>query len=432
MPRVLDAMADGLRDLIGFGHRNHNLLFVVVACITMLVLAIISGYWFFYRGFYVLVGLTAVCFVWARIHAGALEVRVDRANDRLQVGQQAEAKVRLQSHSSFTKIWLEAQDETNMPGNPVRTVVTLPAQSTRNWRVSMHCARRGIYGAGPLKITTGDPFGLFRITKHFGDRQQLLVLPRPEELPYFWSPVAQLPGEGTVRRRTHYVTPNASGIRDYYPGDSYNRIHWRSTARMGRLMVKTFEMDPTSNVWILLDLDGAVQAGEGDESTEEYGVRIATSLAYHFVQSNRMLGVMAFGEETVMLEPTRGSQQYGRILEGMAVARATGHTPLAEVLEEENRRFGRHTTLLIITPSADRAWLASLETTVQQGTRAAVVLLDAMSFGAEGAAQLSLEALSAIGVPAYVVRAGSDISLMLGPAGLATEQTPDRAKAAAR
>ena len=432
MPRVLDALADGLRALLRFSNRNHNLLFVVGALLTLGVLAVISGYWFFYRGAYVLAGLVGVCFVWARIHAGALEVRVERANDRLQVGQQAEARVRLKSRSSFTKVWLEAEDETNMPGNPVRTVVTLPAQGVRNWKVSMHCARRGIYGAGPLTITTGDPFGLFRITKQFGDRHQLLVLPRPEELPYFWSPVAQLPGEGTVRRRTHYVTPNASGVREYYPGDSYNRIHWRSTARLGRPMVKTFEMDPTSNVWVLVDLEGAVQAGEGDESTEEYAVRIATSLAYHFVQSNRMLGVMAHGEERVMLEPTRGSQQYGRILEAMAVARASGSTSLAEVLQEESRRFGRHTTLLVITPSSNEAWLTSLETTVQQGTRAAVVLLDAESFGAEGRPALPLEALSALGVPAYVVRGGSDISLMLGPAGLATESTPERQKAVAR
>ena len=392
MPRVLDAMADGLRALLRFCHRNHNLLFVVAALVTMAVLAIISGYWFFYRGAYVLAGLIGVCFVWARIHAGGLEVRVERANDRLQVGQLAEARVRLKSHSSFTKVWLEAEDQTNMPGNPVRTVVTIPAQGTRNWKVIMHCARRGIYGAGPLKITTGDPFGLFRITKKFGDRHQLLVLPRPEELPYFSSPVAQLPGEGTVRRRTHYVTPNASGIREYYPGDSYNRIHWRTTARLGRPMVKTFEMDPTSNVWVLLDLDEAVQAGEGDESTEEYAVRIATSLAYHFVQSNRMLGVMAYGEETVLLEPTRGSQQYGRILEAMAVARATGSSPLAELLEEENRRFGRHTTLIVITASSSDAWLRSLETTVQQGTRAAVILLDAESFGAADRPTLPLEA----------------------------------------
>ena len=255
------------------------------------------------------------------------------------------------------------------------------------------------------------------------------MLPRPEELPYFWSPVAQLPGEGIVRRRTHYVTPNASGVREYYPGDSYNRIHWRSTARLGRLMVKTFEMDPTSNVWVLLDLDRSVQAGEGDESTEEYGVRIATSLAYHFVQSNRVLGLIAYGDETVILDPTRGSQQYGRILEAMAVARAAGGTSLSRVLEEENRRFGRHTTLLVVTPSSDEAWLPSLESAVQHGTRAAVVLLDAVTFGAEDTPPLPLESFAAIGVPAYVVRCRSDISLMLGPAGLAGQATYERPKA---
>ena len=432
MRRVLDAMADGLRAFLRFSYRNHNLLFVLAALGTMSVLAAISGYWFFYRAAYVLGGLVAVCFVWARIHAGGLVVQVERENDRLQVGQQSEARVRLKSRSSFTKVWLEAEDKTDMPGAPARTVVTLPAQGTRNWKLSVPCARRGVYTAGPVRITTGDPFGLFRLTRDYGERRQLLVLPRPEELPYFWSPVAQLPGEGTVRRRTHYVTPNASGVRDYYPGDSYNRIHWRSTARLGRLMVKTFEMDPTSNVWVLLDLEGHVQAGEGDDSTEEYSVRIATSLAYHFVQSNRMLGLMAYGDETVILDPTRGSQQYGRILEAMAVARASGATPLNLVLEEEGRRFGRHTTLIVITPSSDKKWLPSLETTVQQGTRAAVVLLDADSFGAEGSTPLPLDDLSAIGVPAYVVRCGADISLMLGPAGMATESAPERRKAALR
>jgi uncharacterized protein (DUF58 family) len=427
--RVLDAMADGLRSFLLFCYRNHNLLFVLAALGTMAVLAVISGYWFFYRATYVLAGLVALCFIWARVQAGALEVQVERANDRLQVGQEAEARVRLKSDSNFTKIWLEAEDKTDMPGRHARTVVTLPSRGTRNWKVSLNCSRRGVFSAGPVRITTGDPFGLFRLSQDYGERQQILVLPRPEELPYFWSPVAQLPGEGIVRRRTHYVTPNASGVREYYPGDSYNRIHWRSTARLGRLMVKTFEMDPTSNVWVLLDLNESVQAGEGDESTEEYGVRIATSLAYHFVQSNRVLGLIAYGHETVVLDPTRGSQQYGRILEAMAVARATGTTSLDRVLEEENRRFGRHTTLLVVTPSAGDEWLPAMESAVQHGTRAAVVLLDAASFGANEAPALPLESLAAIGVPAYTVRAGSDISLMLGPAGLAGESTYERPKA---
>src|SRR3990172_3025118 len=144
MPRVLDAMADGLRALLRFCYRNHNLLFVLAALATMVVLAVISGYWFFSRAAYVLGGLVPICFIWARIHAGSLHVGVDGANDRLQVGQEAEARVRLKSGSSFTKIWLETEDETDMPGKPARTVLTLPAHGTRNWRVSMNCTRRGV------------------------------------------------------------------------------------------------------------------------------------------------------------------------------------------------------------------------------------------------------------------------------------------------
>src|SRR6266498_3975516 len=106
-------MADGLRAFLRFCYRNHNLLFVLAALGTMSVLAIISGYWFFYRAAYVLGGLVAVCLIWARIHAGKLEVTVERASDRLQVGQQAEARVRLKSRSSFTKVWLEAEDESD-------------------------------------------------------------------------------------------------------------------------------------------------------------------------------------------------------------------------------------------------------------------------------------------------------------------------------
>src|SRR5688572_14726030 len=104
MPGLLDALADALRAFLRFCYRNQNLLFVVGALATLAVLAVISGYWFFYRGAYVLAGLIGVCFVWARIHAGGLEVRVDRASDRLQVGQEAEARVRLRSRSSVTKV----------------------------------------------------------------------------------------------------------------------------------------------------------------------------------------------------------------------------------------------------------------------------------------------------------------------------------------
>lgn len=405
--------------------RNQNLFFVLIALGWAAVLAGVTGHWLFYRGAYILGALIPICYIWARIHARGLEVEIERTTDRLQVGQEFETRLFLKSNSIFTKLWLEIEDQTNMPGKPPKTVITLPAKGARNWKVRMRCGRRGIFNAGPIKITTGDPFGLFRITRRFGVKSKLLVLPQPEELPYFWAPAAMLPGEGTVRARTHYVTPNASGVREYYPGDSYSRIHWKSTARLGRLMVKTFEMDPTSNIWICLDMHKDVQRGQGDESTEEYGVRVAASLANHFLQSNRSCGLMAFGREPIILDPARGADQLARILESLATVEATGKKPLAEFLQEEGRRIGRHTTLIIITPSTNQEWVLTLSQLLHQGARAAAVLLNADTFGGEEQ-ELPLDQLGAMSTVTYVVPAQSDISLMLGPSGVRGESLLER------
>jgi uncharacterized protein (DUF58 family) len=69
-------------------------------------------------------------------------------------------------------------------------------------------------------------------------------------------------GGDALRRRTHYITTNASGVRDYAPGDPFNRIHWKSTARKDRLIVKEFELDPLADVWLILDLWSGAHYGD--------------------------------------------------------------------------------------------------------------------------------------------------------------------------
>jgi uncharacterized protein (DUF58 family) len=419
-----------MRRLFRLLRRNLNLLMVLAAFGTMLGLAVVSGSALLYRAAYVIGGLVPVSFVWARANLRGLAVDVERPADRLQVGGRAEARVRVSSSTWYTRLWLELEDVTDMPGPPARSVITLPAKGQRNWKVSLPCRRRGVFSVGPVRITTGDPFGLFRFSRSYGESRSLLVYPLPEELPAFRIPPAQLPGEGTQRQRTHYVTPNAAAVRDYHPGDSYNRIHWRTTARLGRLMVKTFELDPTSDVLLLLDLHGAVQAGEGDEGTEEYAARIAASLANHFLQDNRMFGLLAYGREKTLLEPGRGPKQYERVLEALALARAEGTVSLGRVIQEEERRFGRHTTLIVVTPSADEEWVASLQALVQRGARAAVVLLEGRSFGAGDSALIPFSTLVASDILTYLVRRGDELLLALGPAGAAGESGPARRRPA--
>jgi uncharacterized protein (DUF58 family) len=219
-----------------------------------------------------------------------------------------------------------------------------------------------------------------------------------------------------LHRPTHYVTSNAVSVRQYAFGDSYNRIHWPSTARTRELMVKVFEMDPASDVWIVMDLEAKTQAGSADESTEEYAVTLAASIASHFCQSSRSIGLMAFGQTLHLVPPERGLAQYVRILESLAMMRATGDVSLAQLLNQEGKRFGRHSTVVVLTPSTQDDWVLSLRVSAERGAKLAAVLIEPGTFGAERDSLVVFDALAAAGIHTSVVKRGGDLSTALASA----------------
>jgi uncharacterized protein (DUF58 family) len=394
---------------------RRTLTLVVFLALLCAFVAFGTGFWLIFRVTYVLALAIPICWLIALYNTSHLTVSVDRRTDRGQVGQEAQEVIEVRNSFWLPKLWLDVEDPSEMPGHRSRRIVIVPPRRSRNWFVDTPLRRRGLYDWGPLRITATDPFGLFRRVRAFGAAQQILVYPQVVDLPHFQAPPANLPGEGRFRRRTHYVTPNASGIREYAPGDAFNRIHWRSTARTGELMVKTFELDPASDIWVILDLEQRVAAGAGDDSTEEWGVRVAASVARHYLVSNRSVGLISFGRDLRVIEPERGQQQMTRILETLAMARAIGDAPLGNLLQEEQRRFGRHTTLVVVTSATDDHWLTAIQSLTQRGVRAAVVLLDPSTFGAERSPLVMFSELTASDILTYVVRKGDDLGVALSP-----------------
>jgi uncharacterized protein (DUF58 family) len=376
-----------------------------------------TGFWLLFRLAYVLALLIPACWLITWYNTRHLEVLVERRTDRAQVGQHAQEVIEIRNRDVFPKLWLEVEDPSDLPGHRSRRIIIVPPRRSRNWMVDTPLLRRGLYDWGPLRVVGTDPLGIFRRVRHYGGRQQILVYPPVVDLPRFHAPPANLPGEGRWRKRTHYVTPNASGIREYAPGDAFNRIHWRSTARTGELMVKTFELDPASDIWDILDMERRVAAGAGEDSTEEYGVRVAASVARHFLVENRSVGLMCFGQELRAIEPERGTQQMTRILETLATVKAVGDAPLGNILFEEQRRFGRHTTIVVITSATDDHWITAMQSLTQRGVRAAVVLLDPSTFGSDRSALVTYGELTASDILTYVVNRGDDLGLALSPGG---------------
>jgi uncharacterized protein (DUF58 family) len=239
------------------------------------------------------------------------------------------------------------------------------------------------------------------------------VYPNAPELPNFYIPPANLPGEGRIRRRTHNVTPNVAGVRQYEPGDSFNRVHWPATAHRGEPMVKLFELDPASDIWLVLDLERRHHAGEGEDSTEEAAVSVCASIARYFINAHRSVGMISFGQDLRINEPDRGQNHYTRLLESLALARATGDVPLSNLLVEESRRFGRHTTVVVVTPSPLQDWALTLMSLAGRGVKVAAVILEADTFGGTTSSLDVYGTLAAGGIYAYTVKRNDDLGRAL-------------------
>jgi uncharacterized protein (DUF58 family) len=394
----------------------------------------------FYSLFYLFGSLLLFSYLWAWLNVHWVRITRHVHTRQVQVGKFFEERLLLENTGPLPKLWIELRDQSDLPLHRVSRVISnLAGKRQYTWHVRTPCYQRGRFTLGSLSVYSSDPFGLFLLKKDLprSFTSHVVVFPLAVDLPSFQPPVGEQTGGEIIHRRTHYVTTNVAGIRDYVPGDSFNRIHWPSTARTGQLMVKEFELDPLADVWIFLDMEKRVQAGlsyaqlppptlpqvhweklpsfELPPSTEEYGVTIAASLAKHFLGQNRAVGLITYANayHREIAQSDRGERQLTRIYEMLAVTQAYGSIPLAEVLAAETPRMGRNTTVIIVTPSIELEWVAVTRHLLDRGIRATAIIIDPGSFGmVYSSLKLEIE-LAASYVPHYVVHQGDALEQTL-------------------
>jgi uncharacterized protein (DUF58 family) len=208
-------------------------------------------------------------------------------------------------------------------------------------------------------------------------------------------------------------------------GDSLSRIHWRSSAHHNKLMIKEFDLDPAVDAWIFLDLHEDVQAGEGEHSTEEYGVTIAATLAYYLLHQDLSVGMVVNAEQREFLSLDRGDRQVERVLETLAVVRAGQGPELKEALALDAFHLGRNTVAVIITPSNSRDWHESVRHLQRRGVQVAVVGLVATSFEQLPPDEDTLALLEGASIPVVRIRAHDSIPDLL-EGGASTRLTTRR------
>ena len=279
--------------------------------------------------------------------------------------------------------------------------------------------RRGVYQAVGFDVTAMDPLGVFAFTRHVSAEGELVVYPMPQSLRdstlsgterYGWQ-------EFTSRLlRGSSVDPD--GVRPYVPGDPMRRIHWRQTARTGKLSVIEFEESQATNLVIALDLEKGTEVGEGNDTTLEYGVRLAATLAQQAIEQGTsvrlLLPELANSDTSGMLAAAtrdgRGQSHLYLILDALARVEANSAMSLHQLVEENAVSVQPGTTLLIITAKPDVTLSASFAPYLAIGVKIGLAYVEPASFvtgRGEREAEKSeafLAALAALRLPTFVVR----------------------------
>ena len=159
---------------------------------------------------------------------------------------------------------------------PQRAVPLRRGRATAKGSYRGALTRRGRYRFGPLRLTTRFPFGLFSRTITVGPVETLTVLPRLGKLTRVWAARRLEAIAGADRRRRR---PGAEGdfygVREWRRGDSRRLIHWRSSARRGKLVVRQFERPQSRDAAVLLDLWQPPSPTDADLDTVELAVSFA-------------------------------------------------------------------------------------------------------------------------------------------------------------
>jgi uncharacterized protein (DUF58 family) len=256
-----------------------------------------------------------------------------------------------------------------------RRILSYRAFVARQW---------GLYTVGPLSVGSWDPLGLFLARRTIERMDPFEVFPKAVEI----EALTAQGGRSTLVPRD--VTEAAAGqsllfrgVREFQPGDDVRRIHWPATARRGIPMIREYERDLEPIFTLFLDLDRRGRAGLGRKSTLEHLVRTAASLLWTAHRRGDQFGLVAEGDQPVLVPPGQGEVHLAVALHQLVIARQRGTTPLLEIVDRHQDLVpsGATAALLLGTTEVD---LDALSRTIEglQATiaRPLVVAIDSLSF----------------------------------------------------
>lgn len=360
--------------------------------------------------------------VWERYSLVGLSYRRQLGQTRAFFGEEVQLSVEILNDKLLPLPWLEVED-----GVPGAAQVHISPAATRpshipgrrilgmllsiRWyeRIRRHyrvrCNARGFLTFGPATLRTADVFGFTTREMEVEHEDYLLVYPNIVSLDRLGLPAGDPFGDVPVRRQWLFDDPlRTIGVRDYRPGDSPRRLHWKATARAPsqELQVKLFEPTTTHRILVILNINTADEnwswAGYDPELLEA-AITTAASVASWASERGFLLGLAANGKlyrsgSAVRIPPSRDPHQLMHILEALARLVPIPTMAAETLLELEAPGLSYGTTVVFVTSSLSDVLVRQLRRLQSSGHRPAVLLISSTD---QPVARLD-------GLPAFAIR----------------------------
>jgi uncharacterized protein (DUF58 family) len=381
---------------------------ITVLILILLAIAFLLRIDFIFYIFYICIGLYA----WSRWYPGWALTRLNiwrDYNDHAFWGEPVTVNVRLQNKSRLPLPWItisESQAVELAAATQMSHVTALRSKETSVFSYEVRAWRRGYYKLGPMRLSSGDLFGLAaeKVGRYPAD--YLTIYPRITPLSQMGLP-SRLPfGTIASRQRLFEDPARPAGVRDFRSGDSIRQINWKSSAHTRQLMVKTYQPAISLETAVLLNLHQDDYQRENRANHIEWAIEVAASLAAHLIDQRQAVGLLTNG-----VDPLGGGEtavfdeESGRLVRASMDNTATPSLPLVipprpgranlmKILERLARIEAAKTisfihwtpaacvnlswgiTILALTPRGDEAVCQALHRLVRTGFNPILIVIE--------------------------------------------------------
>ena len=351
----------------------------------------------------VAVGLLLTVFAaWLAVRLTARPVELRRSTPAMPLeGDDVQVRVELELESALAPAGITLVERYSTLGEQ-RT--QLRREGRHLWaRYVLPAVPRGRYRIEEAVALVEDPFGLERRQPPLGEGAALVVYPRLVALERLFSEEGAHARDG---RRLLLQRPSGfdlHSVRDYVEGDSLRKVHWRTTARRGHLMVKELEDSPREDVAVVLDAWRGYPPGMFDVA-----VRAAGSILQAYARRSRR-AALVLGGAGIEVQRVQAEGDWRRALELLAGADADGVDAPARLLVGERNPALLALDVVVVTARLDAPFVDKLVQRSKTRRRTALVYVDGSQ-----AREPALLRLQAAGVAVAVVREGDDLRRALG------------------